>query len=99
MTKKPYLANNWQAFKDAPSTMFDPCEYEDFMDWKVAGWEIPSSVSCIIRVTNVNTRKVKEYTYQRSKAAQARLEKLIDVPGNEIVVCDRDTIHHLSPKS
>ena len=49
--KKKLFANNWQAYKDAPSSMYEPCEYEDFMDWKVHGWELPSSHAAIIRVT------------------------------------------------
>ncbi len=38
--------------------------WEEFEDWKLRGWEIPSSVCCIIRATNTKG-KVKEYVYQK----------------------------------
>ena len=40
--------NNWKAYKDAPDDMFEPHTFEEVMDWKVAGWELPSSGNCLI---------------------------------------------------
>ena len=59
--KKPYYPNNWQAYKDAPDDVWkDPPRFDELMDWKVGGWELPSSVYCILRTMDVNTKKVKE---------------------------------------
>ena len=58
MSGKPYFPNNWQEYKDAPDEMFQPHTFDEIMNWKVAGWELPSSVSCIIRVHNNKTGKV-----------------------------------------
>ena len=57
--KAPYFPNNWKKFKDAPPEMFTPHMFIEVMDWKVAGWELPSDVCCIIRATHLKTSKVK----------------------------------------
>ena len=67
------------------------------MTWKVAGWEIPASVYCIIREMNLKTGKVKEHTYQRKHAARAKVEELLTTPDTEFVVADQESIHHLFP--
>jgi len=99
--KKPYLPNNWQQYKDAPDELFLQHTFDEFMDWKVAGWALPSSVACILRVTDINTKKVKEYTYQRRSSAEAKVKKLLDTAGyegKEFTICDSDNIHFLTPK-
>ena len=96
--KKPYYPNNWQAFKDAPDDMFMNHTFDELMDWKVAGWELPSSVNCIIRTMDVNTKKVKEYHYKRPGAARNKVKKLMDEGKHEFTLVDAESIHHLSPK-
>ena len=97
MAKKDYLPNNWQEYKDADDDMFIPHTYEELMTWKVANWELPSSVSCIIRVTDLFSKRVTEHVYQKRSAAQAKVQKLINTPDIEFTVCDHQSIHHLSP--
>ena len=96
--KKPYFPNNWEAIKDAPSEYFQEIPYEQFMDWKLAGWEIPSSISCIIRETNLETGKINEYTYTRKRSAENKLKKMMSEGVSELTVIDHETIHHLTPK-
>ena len=67
------------------------------MSWKVAGWELPSSVCCIIRMSDLNTKKVKEYVYQKRSAAQAKVDQLINTPDVEFMVVDHESIHFLTP--
>ncbi len=98
--KKPYFPNNWKAYKDAPEECFAteaPLTFEEFMDWKIAGWEIPSSVSCIIRERNLKTDKVKEYVYQKEGAAQRKLKERMASGECEFTVCHADAIHLLRP--
>lgn len=95
--KKGYFPNNWQEFKDADESDFIPHTFEEVMSWKVGGWELPSSVCCIIRATNLKTKKVKEYVYQKHHAAQAKVNELINTPDIEFVVADSDSIHYLYP--
>ena len=60
MTKQPYYPNNWRAFKDAPDETFETLTFDEFMDWKIGGWELPSSCNYIIREQNLNTGKIKD---------------------------------------
>ena len=94
--KKKYFPNNIDALTDAPSEYFEPCMYEHFMDWKIAGWELPSSVNCIIRETT-DKCKVKEYIYERQHAAEKKVVSLMR-KGSEFTVVTHDDIHHLHPK-
>ena len=92
MAKKPDFPNNWQKFKNAPDELFFCPTYEEFEAWKLEGWEIPDSVYCIIRAEIGD--KVKEYTYQRPKAAQNKVKQLME-DGVTFTVCDNDAIHFL----
>jgi hypothetical protein len=98
MAKKKYFPNNWQAFKDQPEQFFLPLEYEDFMDWKINGWEIPSSVACIIREQNIKTGKVTEHVYSRLGNANKRANKIMKEGKSEFLVCTHDDIGHIYPK-
>ena len=97
MAKKDYFPNNWQEYKDADDDNFIPHTFEEVMSWKVAGWELPASVCCLIRVTDTRTKKVTEHTYQKRSAAQEKVIKLMGTPDIEFVICDHESIHHLSP--
>ena len=97
MGKKKEFPNNWQEYKNADDDMFQPHTFEEIMSWKVAGWELPSSVCCIIRTSDLNTGKVKEYVYQKRSAAQAKVNALIDTPDIEFTVVDHESIHFLTP--
>tara|TARA_R100000152_G_scaffold19648_2_gene12105 strand:- start:282 stop:596 length:315 start_codon:yes stop_codon:yes gene_type:complete len=80
MTKKRYYPNNWRAIRNAPDEIFDSLPFEDFMSWRADNWELPSSVFCLIREDNIETGKVKEYTYTNRTAAR---KKLIELCGNK----------------
>ena len=97
MSGKRYYPNNWEQYKDAPDEMFEPHLFEEVMEWKVAGWELPSSVCCIIRVRDSKTYKIKEHTYMRETAAQNKVRQLMKNPDIEFTVCNHDAIHHVSP--
>ena len=95
--RKEYYPNNWQEYKDADDDMFVPHTFEEVMSWKVGGWELPSSVECIIRVTDLNTHKVTEHIYQRRSAAQNKVNQLIERGDVEFTVCDHESIHFIHP--
>ena len=90
-----YFDNNWQEYKDAPEGFFHEHSYEDIMTWKVAGWEFPSSVHCVIREANVKTGKVKEHVYRRAHAARAKVQKLLLTDDIELTVADHESIIYL----
>jgi len=95
--KRDYYPNNWQEYKDADDDNFIPHTFEEIMSWKVAGWELPSSVCCIIRVNDLKSGKVKELVYQKRSAAQTKVNQLLSTPDVEFTVVDHESIHHLSP--
>ena len=96
--KKPYFPNNWQEFKDADPDMFLPHTFLEVMDWKVAGWELPSSVNCIIRTTDLATKKVKEHVYKRESAANNKFRQLLQNRTHEITIVDHDETMFFSPR-
>ena len=95
--KQPYFPNNWQAFKDADESFFLPIDYEEFMDWKIGGYELPSSINCVIRERDLKTGKVKEYVYSRPMAAKKKLEERMKAGDYEFTVCNGEAIHLLTP--
>ena len=97
MTKK-YFPNKWSKYKKAPAKLFQPIAFDDFMDWKISGWEIPHEVSCIIREENVITGKIKEYVYKTDLGAKRKIKKLMDANESEFTVCSVDNIHYMKPE-
>lgn len=98
MSGKQYYPNNWESYYEAPDDMFEQHTFEEIMMWKVANWELPSSVCCIIRVSNCKTGKVNEHVYQRRSAAENKVAQLMRTPDIEFTVCDHERIHHLTMK-
>ena len=97
MTKPKYFHNNWKRIKDAPSECFDPVEFDEFMDWKIGGWELPSTVCCIIRETDVKTKKVKEHIYSKPQFAIKKVNKLME-KGKEFTICDEAQVQQMYPE-
>ena len=96
--KKRYYPNKLKQLRAVPAEMFEPIEYDDLMDWKIAGYEIPSSVACIIREHNLKTGSINEYVYQQPSAAKNKCLEIMDVGESEFIVCDHDQIHHMTPR-
>ena len=99
MTKKKqrYFHNNWQQYKDSPDEFFLAHEFDDFMNWKVAGWELPSSVCCIIRETDQKTKKVKEHVYSKRSYAMKKIEDLMQSQ-KEFTIVDEYQVHQMYPE-
>ena len=96
--KKNYFPNNWEPIKDAPDDAFETIEFEELMDWKIAGYEIPQSVAAIVRSRNLDTGKVKEYVYKYRHAAKEKCRKLLNKGNEEITIVQHDTVHFIDPK-
>ena len=95
--KKPYYPNNWKALKDAPVEAFESIEYDEFMDWKISGWEIPSSVACVIREENYVTGKITEHVYKRLSAGERKARQLMALGQGEFIVCTKDQVTQMIP--
>lgn len=95
-SKKPYFDNNWDEYYNAPAEAFVDVSYVDFYDHRIANWELPSSVKCMMRISNTKTKKVEEKVYRRLADAQRKLSQLVSDPDIEITICDHNSIHFLS---
>ena len=94
--KRKYYPNNWAAIKACPPQYFPPMEYEEFADWKIHGYVLPSSVYGVIRTEDPKTGKVEEYTYQTKHHAKQRLSKEIK-KNKKIVLATMEGVYHLQP--
>ena len=95
--KKPYFHNNVEAIRQAPAEYFHAIPYDEFMDWKIGGWELPGSVCCIIRESDPKTKKVKEHIYSKPYFAVKKINSLMD-KGKEFTICDEAQVHQMYPK-
>ena len=95
--KKPYFPSNEKMYKDAPDEAFQQHTFEEIMEWKVAGWELPADIACIIRATDLKTQRTKEYVYKRQHAAEQKVLDLMDAKTHEFTVCTHDSIHYVGP--
>lgn len=93
--KKPYLPNNWQQWKEVPDEFLYSPTYEEFVDWKLRGWELPSSVCCIIRETT-SRGKIKEHVYQKHHAAKNKVRQLM-LNNSEFIVCTDSELQFVKP--
>ena len=96
--KKKDFPNNFEAYRAAPHQFFESIDFEEFMDWKMMGWEIPSSVAAIVREQDLNTGEVKEYIYNTTSGANKRCKRIMKESKSEFLVCTHDDIAHMFPK-
>jgi len=95
--RKKYFPNNWKRFKDAPDELYEPHLYIEVMDWKIAGWELPPDVCCIIRATHLKTKKVKEFVYKRQAAADRKLVEFCKSKTHDLCITTHDAQHYIGP--
>ena len=96
--KKPYYPNNYEAIKQCPDSFFFQIPFDEFMDWKIFGYEIPSSIDSIIREHNLETGKVTEYVYRTIDGGKKRAKRIMEEGKSEFVVCTHDQVHHVYPE-
>ena len=97
MKRKKYFKNNVKLLQGVPDEHFESITYDEFMDWKIHGYEIPDEICCILRERNVDTGKVKEHVYQYRHAARNKAQKLMKQGNVEITVVQRDAVHFIPP--
>ena len=95
MTKD--FPNKWRKIKDIPADKFEPLFYEDVMDWKVAGWELPPDVACVIRARNLQDNKIKEHVYKRMSAAESKIRQYMTYKSHELVICAEEALYYVHP--
>ena len=97
MKKSKYFPNNWKAYKESPDQFFIPLTYNDFFNWKVMGWALPSSIDCIIR--EETDGKITEKVYSQSKAARKYLETAMQTknPKTTYTIVNQEAVQVLYP--
>ena len=95
--KKKYFPNKWKQYSEVPAEMFEPLEFDVFMDWKIGGYELPSSHVAMILYNNVDTGKIKEHVYKYRHAAIKKCRKLISEGNREITIVQPDAVHFIDP--
>ena len=73
--KRKYYPNNWKVIKDAPSEVFEPCEFEFMFD---KDWQLRPGAIGIVRTMNRKTGKIEEFSYKQEKSLNAKLYSLKD---------------------
>ena len=96
MKRKKYFKNNVKLLQGVPDEHFESITFEEFMDWKIHGYEIPDSVYCVFRTRNMETGKVEEHYYNTEHHAKKRLKRSIE-SGLEITMVSNDGLYHLRP--
>ena len=94
--KRRYYPNKVKKLRAVPAEMFEPCDYEDFMTWKIEGGEIPDNVLCIIREHDIKSGRIKEFTYKREHAARKKTEEIMKA-GNHFTICTANQLEHMKP--
>ena len=102
MERKPYkrnkyFPNNVRAIQDAPDNIFIPVPFDEFIKWKIHGYELPESVFCVMRIKDTETGKIEESYYNTTYHANKRLCKCIK-EGKEITMVSMDGVYHLKPE-
>jgi hypothetical protein len=95
--KSPYFPNKWKQFKDAPPEMFMRHMFIEVMEGLVHHWEVRPDVACIIRATDLETKKVKEHVYKRQHAAENKVLQLFKARTHEFIICTNDSLHYVHP--
>jgi hypothetical protein len=88
--------NNYDALSNAPSEAFAECSWEDFVEWKIMGWDMPSSVYMIIRAQHVDSYAITEHVYQKPGAARNRVLKYMQDGEHDLVLCTHDSVSLLT---
>ena len=95
MSKRKYYPNKVKQIQAIPSKHFESIDFEDFLDWKIAGYELPEGVMCLLRERNLRTNKVSEYTYQQMSAAKRRTNKILKQGDSELTIWTHSQVAHI----
>ena len=94
--KRKYYPNNWEAIRQCPASYFPEMPFEDFKDWKIYGYQLPSSHFGILRVENKDTGKIEEFTYKSEYHTKQKLKKEIG-RNTHITLATMEGVYHLIP--
>ena len=70
--KGRYFPNNVREIQNAPDHFFIGLPFDELLDWKVNGYELPDSVFCLMRITDKHTKLVTERYYNTRHYAKKK---------------------------
>ena len=75
--RKDYYPNKIETIMKAPSELFEPLDFDDFMEWRGDAWELSDGFHSVIRIHNKKSGKIREKAYKSRAAAINRVKKLM----------------------
>ena len=95
--KRKYFPNNWAAISKCPASYFPEMLYEDFEDWKIYGYQLPSSHFGIVRVEDMDTGKIEEHTYKSEYHTKQKLKREMKKNNTKVTLATMEGVYHLMP--
>ena len=95
--KRKYYPNKWGIIKNTPVSYFPSLDYEDFEDWKIHGYQLPSAVYGIIRAEDEKTGAIEEFTYRSVYHAHERLKKCFR-ENKKVILATMEGVWHIKSK-
>lgn len=92
--KRKYYPNKWSEIQKCPDDYFPDMLFEEFEDWKVYGYVIPSAVFGIVRSQGKDV--VEEYTYKSEYQAKQRVKKEI-AKNRDVTLCTMEGVWNIKP--
>ena len=96
MKRRKYYPNNWDAIKQCPPNYFPAMAYDELKEWKIHGYQLPSSHFGIVRIEDKDTGKITEHTYKSEHNTKMRLKKEIGT-NKHITLATDEGVYHLIP--
>ena len=95
--RRKYFPHNIREIQEAPDHFFYPIPYDELIEWKIFGYEIPDSVFCIMRIRNKETQLIEERYYNTTHYAKKRLAKCIE-DGSEVTMVSNEGCYHIDSR-
>ena len=97
-----YFPNNWQTIKESPDEAFETCTFEEFISWRADSWDIPESVSMIIRAEHYTKGgklwRITEKFYKTLRGAENHIKNLVEQEeGTKFTIVDNHSLAVLEP--
>ena len=96
MRGKKEFPNNFERIRKADSRHFEAVTWEEFYEWRLCQWELPSSICCILRAEHKETGKITEHVYQRPSAVAKRLKAYDKQGTHDVILASHEFVVPLS---
>ena len=95
--RRKYFPHNIKEIQAAPDDFFYSLPYNELIEWKINGYEIPDSVFCIMRIKNKETQLIEERYYNTTHYAKKRLAECIE-DGSEVTMVSNEGCYYIDSR-